>query len=674
MAQAQPSLANQWMRREKRMRVRLAIVASTLLGGFVLVIGRGVYLQVKDNHNLEWVASKQYRAVVPVAARRGKILDTNGKELAVSMPVSSIYADGRYVKDVNAAVNALVGALSLGVEEVRDLRSQLAAHKKFVWIKRKVDPEIASQIKAMNISGLRFVEESKRVYPSGKLASTVLGAVGMDSEGLAGIEMEYDKELKSQHSKMYYQRDARGRLIYTPVAFKDQSDVGNVELTIDKTIQFITESALDRAVVDSKSRSGVAIVMDPKTGAILAMASSPNFNPNEYSKYPLSTWRNRALSDAYEPGSTFKVLTVATALDQSLVKPEQRFDCMNGAIAIGNATIHDHDPYGMLSVKDIIKVSSNIGAYKIAQVIGRERLYNSLYKFGIGQKTEIDFPGEVAGLIHPSARWSPVELATVSFGQGVTATPLQLAVALSTIANGGMRMKPYLVKRVEDASGHEVFRATPTVVDTVIKPETARLVLDIMKSVVGQGGTAKLAASDEFSVAGKTGTAQKVMEGSGRYAAGKFFASFVGVAPVEDPRVTIFVGLDEPQNGHFGGQLAGPVFLKIAESSLHYMAVPGKSTSVVMKTAEPSESKKIALKKEALTGVAIRPFKVEGRVSELLLPDMTGWPVRRVVAMLRGVEAHAELEGAGRAVAQVPMAGTIIKPGEKVTVRFALPN
>lgn len=664
MANPAPSLANQWARRERRMRIRIAVVAGGVVLGFAAVIGRGVHLQVQDNQALEWVAAKQYQAVVPVAARRGKILDAKGKELAVSQPATSIYMDGSKALDPAMAVRQLAGVLGLSGEAVSELKSQLMARKRFVWIKRKVDSETVERVRALNVAGLRFVEESRRIYPSGKLASTVLGAVGTDSEGLAGVEMAYNDELLSTHNTMTFQRDARGRLIYSPVAFKDQVDVGSVTLTIDKTIQFITESALDRAVETSKARAGVAVVMDPKTGAVLAMVTSPNFNPNDYTKYPQSMWRNRAISDTFEPGSTFKVLTVAAALDLGLVTPDQKFDCMNGAVTIGNATIHDHDPYGVLSVRDIIKVSSNIGAYKVANVIGKDRLYGALRKFGMGQKLGIEIPGEVNGLIRPGAKWGPVELATIAFGQGVTATPLQLTSAMATIANGGVRMKPFVVQRVENRKGEVVFEAALTKVETAIRPETATLMLEIMRSVVGQGGTAKKAASEEFSVAGKTGTAQKVAEGTGKYAAGKFFASFVGAAPVEDPRVVIFVGVDEPQGGHFGGQIAGPVFREIAEASLHYMTVPGKSTSIMVKAEEQNENPP--------------PLKKGGRgdlrVAEMTLPDMSGWPMRRVVAMLQTVDARVELDGGGRAVSQLPAAGAVIHKGDRVQVKFLHPE
>lgn len=670
MATPPPSLANQWMKRERRMRIRLAIVAGGVLGGFVLVLVRGIQLHVQDNPALAAYAKSQYQANVPVAARRGKILDSRDKELAVSVLVTSVYADGDVVADVPATVRSLAGLLGLSAEVASDVRTQLLARKKFVMIKRKVDAETVSKVKALKLRGVGFREEGMRVYPSGKLASTVLGAVGTDAEGLAGIEKVHNDALLSKNSTLVFQRDARGRSIYSPVSSGDQTDVGSVTLTIDKTIQFIVESALDRTVVESKARSGMAVVMDPKTGAILAMASSPNFNPNDYTRYPQSTWRNRAISDAFEPGSTFKVLTVAAALDQGLVRPDQKFDCNRGAIQIGNATIHDHDPYGVLSVRDIIKVSSNIGAAKVGNVVGKERLYGSLRKFGIGQKTGIDFPGEVGGLMHPVSKWGPVELATIAFGQGVTATPLQLTAAMATIANGGVRMKPYLVQRVEGGRGEVVFQAAPTPVETAIRPETAALMLDIMRSVVGEGGTAKKAASSEFCVAGKTGTAQKVVEGTGRYAAGKFFASFVGVVPCDKPRLAIFVGVDEPQGGHFGGQVAGPVFREIAESTLNYMAVPGKSTEIVKAEPVPAPEKKpVPEKKEA-----VHEKKVAEKVGELSLPDFSGWPMRRVVAALQGVEVRVDMMGSGRAVAQSPQPGERVRKGDRVKVEFQLPE
>lgn len=683
MAKGPRTVADQWQRRELRMRIRMAIVAVGLMLGFGLVIMRGVQLQIYKDVNLAQVAKKQYQAVVPVAPRRGKILDVRGKELAVSTPVISIYADARTMSDVAESIQKLNHILNLG-SEAEGIRSRLQSGKRFVWIKRQVPLGTVEQVKASNIQGLNFVEESRRFYPSGKLASNVLGAVGKDSDSLAGLELAYEKTLLSKQNKMVFQRDARGHAIYTPAGFKEQNDVNNVTLTIDKTVQFIAESALDKAVLESKAKAGVVVVMDPKTGAILAMASSPNFNPNDYGKYPQAMWRNRATSDAFEPGSTFKVLTVAAALDQGLVKPDQMFDCNRGAIQIGSATIHDHDPYGMLSVRDIIKVSSNIGAYKVAAVMGKENLYNSLRKFGIGQKTEVDYPGELTGTLHAFSRWSPVELATVSFGQGVTATPLQIVTAMATIGNGGTRMKPYLVQRIETERGEVVYDAQPTAVATAIAPATATLMLDVMRSVVGQGGTAKKAASDEFCVAGKTGTAQKVDEGTRKYSTGKFFASFVGVSPCEVPRLAVFVGIDEPQGGHFGGQIAGPVFREIVDATLHYLSVPGKNTPVIVMPETEVPTQLAAEKQMAVIDkktekqnrkVAADIFAAANpEMDQITMPDMSGWTMRQVVASLRPVQAEVSLEGGGRVVEQAPAAGVMVKRGDVVKVRFQLPQ
>lgn len=652
----------------RALHMRAVMVSTILMIGFALVIYRSISLHTFRNDSLNKVARRQYQAVVPVSARRGAIKDAKGSDLAVSVPIQSIYGDPSAIEDPASVVNALSRILS--IENPKNLLHRLNSPRKFVWIERRVDPIIAEKVKALDLPGVHFIQESKRVYPYGDLAAPVLGAAGFDSRALAGAEMAYDSYLKSQRQKVYYERDARGRFYFSPASYMEQTDIGTVELTIDRQIQYYTERALKKAFQGSQSKDAVAIVMDVNNGAILAMASLPSFDPNDYSKYPQASWRNRAVTDAFEPGSTLKVLVAAGAIDEKLVQIEQKFDCENGKFQIGRAVINDHNPHGLLTTADIIKVSSNIGMIKIGQHIGAEKLYSTLKKFHISEKTGIDFPGEVSGLLRSHKSWAPVELATIAFGQGLLTTPLQMISAYAAIANGGTLYQPYLVKQVTNEKNVAVYSREPIIQGHPIRPETAALITRYMEQVVEEGGTGILAASRDYRVAGKTGTAQKVDE-SGGYGKGKYYSSFIGFAPSDKPRLAVLVAFNEPQGAYYGGTVAAPVFREIIEASLRYMEVPSANTQIVVKKEYRD------LLPPATLGSLIEPSTplfIKLSDGQLEVPSLIGLTMRDVLESAANINVHLKLKGSGLVARQSPAGGTQIKEGAAVSVQFELPN
>ncbi|HPQ81447.1 MAG TPA: penicillin-binding protein 2, partial [bacterium] len=552
---------------------RVYIVGALFACIFGILASRAVAFHLKDNAQLEKVALRQYRTAVHQSTQRGKILDSAGRELAIDVTVESAWANPREVEDPVTASEKLAKILSV---DRRRLLERLSSGRKFVWVKRRLSDEEAEAVKGMDLTGVHFMRESSRSYPGGTLASNILGAVGHDAEPLGGVELAYNDALSVARKQGDVKRDARGHLYLSPMEESSEGGVANVWLTIDRTLQFIAERELGKAVGVSRAKGGSAIVMDVRTGAILAMANLPTFDPNDYGRYSLSNWRNRAIADAYEPGSTFKTVVVAAALDAGVAKPEEIFDCEGGRIKIGSNVVRDAHPHKKLSVADIIKVSSNIGAYKVEQRLGHERAYKSILEFGFGQTSGVDLPGESAGLFSNHRNWSELQFATIAFGQGIAATPIQMINAFTAIANGGTLLKPWTVKRIVDEEGNEIYSGGRQEVARPIGPETSRLMASILRSVTTEGGTGRLAASAEYPMAGKTGTAQKAAPGRGGYVRGKYYSSFVGFAPYDEPRISVYVGIDEPSGGlYYGGQIAAPAFREIAEATLRYLKVPG---------------------------------------------------------------------------------------------------
>ncbi|MFA4873765.1 MAG: penicillin-binding protein [bacterium] len=643
---------------------RVFAIAAFLALCFGILICRAVAFHLKDNAAIENVALRQYRTAVRESSMRGKILDAAGREMAIDVTADSIFANPREIKGAVEASGKLAQALHVDRAQLLD---RLSSQRKFVWVKRRVSTAESEAIKGLNIEGIYAMRESKRSYPNGSVGASVLGAVGFDNEPLGGVELRYDEVLAQHTQSQDMKRDARGHLYLSPNAEDGDAESKNIELTIDKTLQYIADRALAKGVTTAHARAGQAVVIDVRTGAVLAMSNIPTFDPNEYDRYPLASWRNSAIVEPREPGSTFKVIVVSAALDAGAVKSDDTFNCEGGSIKIGTNIVRDSHAHGKLSVADIIRVSSNIGAYKVEQQLGQERVEKAIKSFGFGKETGIDLPGEAAGLLSPRSKWSPIQFATIAFGQGIAVTPLQMSVAFAAIANGGNLMKPYVVKRITNDKGLVLFETTPQVVSQPIGEAAAKVMNGLLRRVTQEGGTGTLAASLEYQMAGKTGTAQKVDSRTGRYAEGRYYASFVGFAPADSPRIAVFVGIDEPRGAYYGGQVAAPLFRTIVEESLHYLKVP--STLVTTAQALPTSAAV-----EELAVVASEESKADPVVQHSdgtwRLPDLTGLTMRGVLAAAKDAAIDWEFKGSGVAVNQSPSPGSAVDAGTRCTVEF----
>ena len=548
-----------------------ASVLGVLFSMWLLVIGaKAVQLQVFRGDWLSEKASDQYEASVQTEGKRGVIFDCNRREMAVSIDATSIGAYPRKVDDVNRTSAALAKTLRI---DRRALIQRLSLGRSFVWVERQVTPKESAAVSALQLGGIDFRNEHKRFYPSRTLAAQVLGFTGVDGNGLEGIEYRYNENLKGNAKSQTVLKDALGRGFSSEEGSTVSSSGQDLVLTIDRAVQFITEQAIKEVVDEFSAKSAMAIVMVPETGAVLAMAHYPFFNPNAYNEFDRWQWRNRAITDPFEPGSTLKIFTAAAAIEKGGVTPDCIFYCENGEYRVGRHTIHDTHKNGWLSLQQIIKYSSNIGAVKVLERIGPKVLDDTLRAFGFGERTGIDCPGETAGCLAPYRNWRGVDGSTISFGQGISVSAIQLAAAVNAIANDGVLMQPFVVQAVTDESGREIKRFEPRIVRRAVSSETARMIKRIMTTVTSEGGTGEKVGLEEYSVAGKTGTAQKTDE-MGVYAKGKYVSSFVGFVPADNPKVTIVVIVDEPEHDHYGGAVAGPAFRKIAQELLYYMNVP----------------------------------------------------------------------------------------------------
>jgi cell division protein FtsI (penicillin-binding protein 3) len=554
----------------KNIKIRITVVGIMFAAGLSVIGAKAGYLQIYQRSWLAKKAAGQYERSFRETGKRGTIYDANLREMAVSVNVTSIAAYPPKISDKNAAAKAIAQALDM---DTSIIKNKLLSNKPFIWIKRRATPNEVSSVSGLNLEGIGFLTELSRFYPQKTLAAQTIGFTGMDGNGLEGIEFYYDSQLKGADREFIILRDALGQGFDAEKTSGPDYSGKNLVLTIDQTIQYITEKALQEAVAEHSAKSGIAIVMVPRTGAVLAMAHCPSLNPNTYEKFDKNLWRNRAITDPFEPGSTMKIFTVSAAIERGNCTPKTVFYCENGEYRIGKDIIHDTHPYGWLSLADIVKYSSNIGAYKMAKKTGSEALYKTLKDFGFGEKTGINCPGETQGTLTSYKKWSAIDAGAISFGQGISASPLQLISAVSAIANDGVLMKPFIVQAILDQRGRTVKHFESTPVRQAISPETAETVKNILTSVVTKEGTGFNAALEGYTVCGKTGTAQKINE-NGEYAKGKYIASFVGFAPVEKPEISVLVILDEPLKNHYGGIVAAPAFSKIAQETLTYLNIP----------------------------------------------------------------------------------------------------
>jgi len=650
-------------RKEKWVRIRIRLIGGVFAFFFAITSARAFYLQVISKEKLVRLAERQYQKIVPLTPVRGVIYDRNNAPLAVSIEMDSCYAEPRNIENIREAAKKLSPLLGISREA---LEKKLNGSRNFAWLLRRMPPEQAKKIRELELAGICFVKETKRYYPNGEVAGHVIGFTGLDPDGLEGIELKYNSTILGSIGYLVTERDALGRDVDRKGTVVTKASKGhNVILTVDKNIQYITEKELARAVTESGAKAGMALVMEPQSGRVLAMANYPGFNPNSVSRYSAPLLRNKTIVDSFEPGSTFKVFLIAAALEEKIVSPNEAFNCENGSYSIGGRTIHDTHKYGRLTVSEILKYSSNIGAAKIGSRLGQERLYSHLKDFGFGARSGIDLPGEAYGYLRNGSQWFGVDLATISFGQGVSATALQLTTAISAVANGGLLMKPYVVEKISDESGAELERTSPQVLRRVITPETAAKLARMMEGVAAEGGTGMSAAVDGFRVAGKTGTAQKVDPLTRGYSVDKRTASFIGFVPAGNPRLTILVVIDEPKTSPYGGIVAAPAFGAIAQQTLCYLKVPpeqalkAKHDAVAAPAPPPADATSAAAEGTINEGV-------EGAV----MPDFHGMSMRQVLQAMEKRGLNVKLLGSGRATEQNPLPGQRIGTSDHVWVKF----
>lgn len=650
--------------REKWLLIRIRFFGLVFLAAFTLVAIRAYHLQVQ--RQADWIkrAERQHQRVIPLTPQRGTIYDRQGEELALSIETDSIYVNPGEVEDPARVADSLAEALRLPKSQ---LRKTLKSKKSFLWIKRQISPQESELVRAMNLPGVHFTKEHKRFYPNGELAAQVLGFTGLDPHGLEGLELKFDTQILGEGGFLVTEKDNRGRAIGAGDPLVNQGRFGaSLHLTLDKHIQYVAEKELEQAVKAQKARAGTVVVLEPATGKVLAMASQPDFNPNSFARYRPKHFRNRAVADTYEPGSTLKMFLVAAALNERLVTPESQIDCEKGSYRVGGKVIHDHHPYGKLSVAEVLKFSSNIGSAKLGKALERRTYYDYLTGFGFGEPSGIEVPGESGGLLRGPEEWFEIDLAAISFGQGLTVTPLQLAAATAAIANGGYLMQPYLVEKIVDSYGQVLESHRPKVLRQIVTEQTARQVADMLVTATEEGGTGTLATVAGYQVAGKTGTAQKVDPVTGGYSADKRMSSFVGFVPADNPRLVILVMIDEPQEKTYGGLVAAPVFSRIASQALTQLQVP-PSMQVRRDWHQPLP--------EVVEVPPIQPTVYQPRQGEALplMPGLVGMSFRQVLRTMEQTRLNIRLQGSGRVVDQSPRPGDKIAYGTEVWVRLEQP-
>ncbi|GAB6063447.1 penicillin-binding protein [Deferrisoma palaeochoriense] len=635
-------------------RVRLRLVGAALLGLLAVAGLRAAHLQIRLAPELRARAARQHQGQIEILPTRGAIFDRNGRELALSVPGWSLFADPSVLLEREDDLARLAEILGQPQPEVR--RRLEAGGRRFAWLKRALSPGELARVRKADIPGTGLAQEPLRFYPKRSLAGQVLGFVGADGKGLGGLEFAFDGLLRGREKRVVATRDARGRLLLRNAPDPLEASGGSLVLTIDETLQHIAEEELARAVEASRARGGVAVVVDPGSGEILALAQVPPFNPNDLAGSQAEDRKVRAAVDVFEPGSTMKPLFVGLLFDRGAARPGERIFCENGEWPVHGRVIHDHKPHGWLTVEEILRVSSNIGVAKLSERIAPEDLYAGYRRLGFGRPTGVELPGESRGILPEPGDWSLMTPKTLAYGQGIGATALQVAGAFAALANGGVGMRLRLVREVRGPGGETLERTEPEPRARAFSTATAARLTEILEGVAGPEGTAPQAAVPGFRVAGKTGTAWKV-EG-GRYNPRKVWASFVGYVPSRAPRLVILVAVDEPTKGpRYGGVVAGPAFREIARRSLAYLGVAPEQA--VSQAPPPPRGEPAPADGPA----EIRPGE---------MPDCRGLTLRDAVRVLgrAGLLEGARLLGTGWAAHQDPAPGTRVEPGTSCTVVF----
>jgi cell division protein FtsI (penicillin-binding protein 3) len=691
------ALAADGSRARRWMRVRMALLCVLLLCGAGAVVARAYHLQITEGDRHSATAAHQQLRDVRLAPRRGTIFDRHGAELAVSVDADSVYANPRQMREesVDTGLAALRLSQVLGVDVDR-ISQRLSSDRLFVWLERQVTPEEAAAVQQLAIPGVTVTREARRYYPNRELAAHILGFANVDGDGLEGLELSMNERLRGTTTAVPALRDRRGRVVFSEQLLDDHASLGeDVYLTIDKTLQHVAERELALTIRTFEASAGSIVVMDPQTGELLAMASYPAFDPNNPSDASPAHRRFRAITDRFEPGSTIKPMTIASALSGGVLRPSEQIDCMNGrwTVVEGERPITDTHHYGLLTPAEILAHSSNIGSAQIGMRLGRQGLYRSFRRFGFGQPTGIPLPGEVSGTFRHHSRWYERDFASIGFGQGMSVTALQLAAAMATIANGGRLMRPTLVRRIEDGRGNVLEETQPEVRRQVVPAHTARLVSDMLTAVTSDEGTGAEAAIDGYLVAGKTGTAQMASTTRAGYDNAHWLSSFIGFVPAEAPRAVIAVIIQEPIIDHYGGVVAGPVFRRVGEATMRHLGVPPAGSGDALEELEQRARARARAERErqrsarqhadapvAAVGIPDESARVaatdtrEPSDGEARVPALGGLTARAVMRSLSEAGLSAELEGAGVAMAQVPPEGSIAPRGAVVRVVLGRPS
>ena len=658
-------------------RIVLVILGITFWSFLILI--RLVQLQLFEHRSFVQLATQRQQVTRAIHAPRGVIYDSHMAELATNVTVSTAVAEPRRIQDIQKAAQELAAILDLDPRELLSRMMDPARHG-YLVIKHRIDPQAEKKIEALGIDGIYFVDESMRVYPNRELACQVLGFVNMNGDGGAGIEMQYDKELQGKEGVYSLDVDARRKPFRVNVD-KPPVQGHSLVLSIDKSIQYIADREVKAAVEQAQAKAGVAIVMESETGRILALSNYPQFNCNTYNHYEPDVYRNRAISDIFEPGSTFKVVVATAALEAGLVRRDEMIDCQMGAITIGRHVFHDHKAYGLLSFSQILEYSSNIGAAKLGLRLGPQGLYEALRNFGFGSKSGIDLPGEIIGLVRDWHAWSGLSIGAISFGQEVGVTSIQILTAINAIANSGYRIRPSIVDRIIDENGDLVFARTPERT-RLTSPRTAEAVSNAFEGVVLRG-TGKRAALEGYRTAGKTGTAQKIV--GGQYSDSKYVSSFIGFAPLPQPKITVLVQIDEPKGSHYGGDVSAPFFKKIAQETLMQLKITPDQSLPLPKinplTVDAGSEDYLP------NATPVRPLQSIAQIQSseepqetitvqvggelVLLPDFRGMAKRKVLDKCTDLRIRLQSNGSGVALYQWPPPGSKIQMGSVCSVTFA---
>jgi len=626
------------------------------------MVGGANHQVINRDRYLEWSREQQLKPI-SLKPLRGKIVDQRGGLMAVSLESGSIFAHPAFIEDPKKIAHLLAPYLEM---KPQDLYARLTKDLSFVWLARQIPLEKAQAVRRLQLSGIGMEKEGRRYYPNRELAAHLIGFVGLDFKGLEGLEWYYDKHLQGSQGRLLLQRDARGRLLWQVVEQASGRVAGcEMTLSLDMRIQYVVERELRKAVLEAEALSGSVVVLNPLTGELLAMASMPAYNPNNFQAYKADSWRNRSITDTFEPGSTVKAVLLAAALEEGIVDEESRFYCEKGRFKYGGHQIHDMTSHETLTVREILIASSNIGVTKIADKLAAPSLWNYLNRFGFGEKTGVDLPGEQAGVLRPWKKWAKVALATHAFGQGFSVTALKLASCFGVFANGGFVVEPYVVKEIRDERGRLVKKSSPKVIRRAVSKNTAERVRAVLEAVV-QEGSGREAGLAGYRVAGKTGTAQKFDHERGEYSSSRLVVSFVGIVPADKPEMVIAVVINEPKGKATGGTLAAPVFRKIAASALYHRHVPES----VPLLDEAADTVRLCDAKTMEGENRLPEIKVmsAGRPGQWKMPELRQLSLRTAFRILEGLPVKVRLEGSGRIIRQLPEAGQFIQAGQTLTL------